>query len=100
MTKLITDKNHIILPKKLQKEGYQIFKNGWPDLLTVKNKELRFIEIKEEGKGLRDEQIGMMQALSDNGLSCFIWYPKTGLINFKDYFLYAEKRLKYKGKQV
>jgi len=97
--RVVIEKAPIILKNSLEKDGYKVFKNGWPDFLTVKDGKLRFIEVKERWDVLSKEQIAMMQILSDNGLPCFIWSPQKGLIEFKNYLIQSEKN-KIKNKKT
>ena len=104
--RVIIEKAPVILKNSLEKDGYKVFKNGWPDFLTLKNGRLRFIEVKERWDVLSKEQIAMMQVLSDNGFPCFIWSPQKGLIEFKDYLIQKNKeklknrkKLKYQKAQ-
>ena len=40
-------KTEMKVVRKLKQEGYQVYRNGWPDLLAVKGTRVRLIEVKQ-----------------------------------------------------
>jgi len=86
---------------KFKKDGYKILRNGWPDFLLIKDSKISFVEVKGSSDKLRKPQIKMLKVLNHYGLSCYIWNPEGGLINFKDYPLIVKKtKLKVRKKKL
>lgn len=83
-----------IFEKKFMGDGYRVFKNGWPDFLIFKDGKAKFVEVKGYGDQLSNGQIGVLQILTDIGLSCFIWNPEGGFIEFKDYLIKTKGKAK------
>jgi hypothetical protein len=74
-----SNKAERIAAKKLQKQGYEVLKNGWPDFIAVnwETKEIKFIEIKPGKKKLKPRQIKMTQIFSILGLEYLVWNVDT-----------------------
>jgi hypothetical protein len=51
----------------LKKEGYEVYRGGWPDFLAVKDDEPLFVEVKSLSDRLNDDQIMMSTALMTLG---------------------------------
>ena len=59
--------------EKLEKVGFTVIRNGWPDLL-VSDQEggLYFIELKAGNDKIRPEQKLLLQTLAQHGLSVYV----------------------------
>jgi hypothetical protein len=56
--------------RKLKQEGYQVYRNGWPDLLAIKGTRVRLIEVKQYSwEDLSPLQKKMHKALKKH------WHP-------------------------
>lgn len=63
-------KTEMAVSNRLQRDGYKIFRNGWPDFLAVRGREIKFIEVKSPGCcNLSRAQKEMHGALSRAGIS-------------------------------
>jgi len=58
---------------RLRKQGYTIFDNGFPDLLTMKDGIYQAIEVKNKRDKLRKNQLDMLLALDNAGIESFIY---------------------------
>lgn len=59
------------IAEQLEKEGYDILSRGWPDFLAVNRRDptdVRFIEVKPEGKHLKPQQEMVVRALAGIGI--------------------------------
>ena len=69
------------LIKKLESEGYYVLKliktnkNGIPDLLALKEKEIYFIEVKAENGKLSKIQEYRLKELKEQGFKTDVYYP-------------------------
>lgn len=65
-----------------------ITKRGWPDFVWqppgASPGEAIAVEVKNHGQKLRDSQSAIMEWLSYNGVDCYVYTPKEGLIPFDD----------------
>ena len=64
--------------KEFVSQGYEVVKNGYPDFILVnwKTKEVRFVEIKPEGKRLKPRQIKTKRIFELAGLNYEVKYIK------------------------
>ena len=53
-------------------QNYAIMRDGFPDLLLIKNDNIKFIEIKAEGDIIRKNQLTRFKQLNDLGFKCEI----------------------------
>lgn len=53
---------------RFKKAGYSVFRNGWPDLLLMKDGKARFIELKGPSDKLSTKQIEMHKQLKTAGI--------------------------------
>jgi len=65
-------------------KGWKVFKNGWPDYLICKGKEICFVEVKDKQDRLKEDQHEMLGILTQYGLKCYVWKPKTGFKRYKE----------------
>ncbi len=66
-------------------KGWKILRRGWPDYFLFKKKgnKLCVVEIKKsEGVHLKAEQFIVLDALSNIGIKCYVWRPKSKLTKF------------------
>lgn len=73
--------------KEFVKEGYEVVKNGYPDFILVnwETKEVRFVEIKPEGKRLKPRQKKVKKIFELIGLNYEVKYIKNkGVVPRKD----------------
>jgi len=64
--------------EQLRKEGYEIIRRGWPDLLAYKDGKLRLIEIKDPQGRLKSHQFRAAELLSTLGVDVEIWADGNG----------------------
>lgn len=57
------NKNERRIHDELQREGYEVFRGGWPDLLTIKDGVVRLIELKTPSDKLSQRQVKLHGAL-------------------------------------
>ena len=73
---------------KLIKEGWnvikiiQLSKNGYPDLMALKNGKVIFIEVKRPKAKPRPLQLHRLKELTDNGFTAY-WTDDADNINYK-----------------
>lgn len=60
--------------RELEADGYTIFKRGWPDILAVKDGEVRMIEVKPPGGRLKPTQQKVADALESAGIHVEVWH--------------------------
>jgi len=65
--------------KEFVNDGYEVIKNGYPDFILVnwETKEVRFVEIKPEGKRLKPRQIKTRRIFELIGLDYEVKYIKN-----------------------
>ena len=51
--------------------------------MIYKDNKIAFVEVKGGNDKLRDNQKAMLKMLTNNGLKCYIWNPKTGFKQLK-----------------
>lgn len=51
--------------ESLEDSGWEVHRNGWPDLLVYHDGRLRFVEIKPPGRGLSSRQQRVAQILTE-----------------------------------
>ncbi len=66
------------------KAGYQVIKKGWPDFVLIKEGRLFAVEVKQEHNGLTPAQFEIMGLLSQAGIKCLVWKPKSGFHKFHE----------------
>ena len=49
-------------------QNWQLYNDGYPDIMVLENKQLRFEEVKSEGDSLRRNQLLQIQSLRDKGI--------------------------------
>lgn len=53
-----------VVKEAFENKGWKVFTNGWPDMLCVKDDEIRCVEVKSETDHLRPNQIEVLNILS------------------------------------
>lgn len=71
------------LKKKLEKKGYTVYRNGWPDFIVQREDEIIAIEVKShQTEKLEENQLSIMELLSSLGIKCQRWSPDKGFQKF------------------
>ena len=69
----------------LQEDGWETLKNGWPDILAVKDDRVVVIEVKSKrGDQLKEDQLRCMGLLSRSGIECYRWDKETGFLPYSE----------------
>jgi Holliday junction resolvase-like predicted endonuclease len=71
---------------KLQHEGYQVLahRNGWPDIMALKDGKLAFFEIKQGDDTLKDDQKIVLLELKNFGHDVHIWRYRQDKNDFEE----------------
>ena len=71
----------VALWEQLVADGYEVFRNGYPDIMARKDGKIIAIEVKATAnQSLRQDQLDMMELLMSLGVPCFKWSPDSKLI--------------------
>ena len=63
----------------LKEGGWELLKNGWPDILAVKEDRVIVCEVKaKRGIRLKEDQLRCMSLLSRAGVECYRWDKDDG----------------------
>ena len=60
-------------------EGWEVYRNGWPDFLCVGDDQTIAVEVKSGNARLTKGQGEAMNVLASVGISCYVWHPDQGL---------------------
>ena len=59
---------------ELERQGYEVHRKGWPDLIAVKDTEVRLIEVKPpRAKGMKPHQVRIAEIIKLKGLEAEVW---------------------------
>ena len=63
----------------LKEGGWELLRNGWPDILAVKDERVAVFEVKaKRSDRLKEDQLKCMDFLSRVGIECFRWDKDAG----------------------
>ena len=81
-----TNPSEIIAIKKLESDGFEVIKNGWPDFLAFNKitNEIKFVEVKPGKKRLKPRQEKMAHIFSLLGLDYLVWNIDHGSGSIKE----------------
>ena len=88
------------IKKKMQDDGWIVVKliktsmNGIPDLMCLKEGEVKFIEVKQPKGVLSPIQTHVIKTLRENGFDVKIW------VKYNEDYTCTPEKLVYKDKQV
>ena len=97
-----------ILWKALKEGGWELLKNGWPDIIAVKDDRVAVFEVKaKRSERLKEEQLRCMDFLSRAEVECYRWDKDVGfapygetLPDVKTLNTLREKRKKWKAQRI
>lgn len=92
------------LREKLEREGWKVIHQGWPDFVCIRNEETIFVEVKNyRGQMLKKEQHFILTHLAKLGLSCYKWTPDSDFEKIEKstpMSVSDRKRAKFTGKRL
>ncbi|MES2205948.1 MAG: exonuclease domain-containing protein [Pseudomonadota bacterium] len=67
------DKNAVAAILSLMTQNYRAMRDGFPDLMLLKNETIQFVEVKAEGDVIRRNQLTRLRQMQSVGLNCEIY---------------------------
>ena len=79
------NKYELVLWQILKEGGWELVKNGWPDILAVKGDRVAVFEVKaKRGDVLKETQLRCMGFLSRADVECYRWDEESGFLPYSE----------------